>query len=171
MNIKFFILLLLCVGLFFLICYIYIGNEFSFTTFKFNYQNLNIDNIVVKYIPPSIHQFHVGSLMDYNISIMPSNISNKHQNSNILFPSSTKDWMKKMEEKYEKMNERIHKVCEEYRTKNPSVFGSNDTYIKRNIVKNMMVDVKHHLAYCRHGKVKYLFRFVEIILHCWFYRA
>jgi hypothetical protein len=93
--------------------------------------------------------------MKPKFSFVPSNISNKHHNlsSNASFKSSTKDWMKKMEEKYEKRNERIRKVCEEYRTNIPSQFGSNDTYIQRNIVKNMMVDVKHRLAYCRHGKV------------------
>ena len=163
MNIKLVVLPLLCVGLLCLICYIYIGNELSFISFKFNSQNLIIGNIVAKYVAPSIHQFQVGSVVDmnYSISIAHPNISNKHQNIsfNTSLQSSIKDWMKKMEEKYEKINERIHKVCEEYRTKNPSEFGSNDTYIQRNIIKNMMVDVKHRLAYCRNGKVKYLFLF------------
>ena len=167
MNIKLIIFVLICVGVFCLICYIYIGNELRFSTLTFNSQHLIINSIVANYVPQSTHQFQVGSVIDmkHDISSVPSNISNKHQSmsSTTSVPSSTKDWMRKMEEKYEQINERIHNVCEEYRTKHHSKFGSNDTFIERNIVKNMMVDIKHSLAYCRHGKVKYLFLFIFVL--------
>lgn len=68
--------------------------------------------------------------------------------------STTNDkWIEKMEEKYRKSNERIRQVCQKYREKDITEFNIHNEYIERNIMLNMMVDVKHRLAYCRHGKV------------------
>ena len=67
---------------------------------------------------------------------------------------TVKDWMKQMEDKYRMINERIRMVCQRYRKKNGNESNVDHKYIEQNILKNMMLDVNHKLAYCRHGKVR-----------------
>jgi hypothetical protein len=64
------------------------------------------------------------------------------------------DWITKMDEKYRKTNERIRKICKEYKSTIPSKFTNDDKGIELNIAKSLMVDVKHRLAYCPIEKVK-----------------
>ena len=59
-----------------------------------------------------------------------------------------------MDEKYRKTKERIRKICKEYKATTPSKFTSDDKGIELNVVKSLMVDVKHRLAYCLNEKVK-----------------
>jgi hypothetical protein len=68
--------------------------------------------------------------------------------------TATNDWIKKMEEKYRKTNERIRKICKEYRETIPSKFTNDYKGIELSVVESLMVDVKHQLAYCPIEKVK-----------------
>ena len=70
------------------------------------------------------------------------------------FNETVNDWMKQMEQKYRRINERIYKVCQKYRDKSTNESNVDHKYIEQNILKNMMLDVNHKLAYCRHGKVR-----------------
>jgi hypothetical protein len=114
---------------------------------------------VEKNLPPEIYKLKIDAYNDTqpNISMTPSQISNTHYNIRIPPSSSTNDWIKKMEEKYRQTNERIRKICDEYKTKSSFDFKNNDKMKKQNILHNMVVDVKHHLAYCPIAKVNIYF--------------
>ena len=88
----------------------------------------------------SICYFYAGSY------VTPISI-NKNQ--------STDNWIKKMEEKYLQTGQKIRKICDEYRETNPSKFRNDFKDNERNL--HLMVDLKHHLAYCSIAKVKYIF--------------
>ena len=68
------------------------------------------------------------------------------------------DWIKKMEEKYRKDNERIRKVCNKYRTV-PLFASNNSDEIHKSIVMHMPIDVTHRLAHCPNGKVATYFEY------------
>ena len=79
---------------------------------------------------------------------------NKQNESFVEKPATIESWMKEMEEKYFKINERIQKVCEELQLYNPSdIKNRNPLELKSNVFKHMIVDMTHGLSYCRHGKV------------------
>ena len=79
---------------------------------------------------------------------------NKQNDSVVKNETTIESWMKEMEDKYFEINERIRKVCEELQLYNPSdIKYRNPIELKSNIYKNMIVDTKHGLSYCRHGKV------------------
>jgi hypothetical protein len=65
-------------------------------------------------------------------------------------------YIRKMEDKYRKENERIRQICDEYKSTVTFDFNNNYTF-KEHCVENMWVDVKHRLAYCPNAKVKWLF--------------
>ena len=93
--------------------------------------------------------------------------SNKQNESFVKKPTTTESWMKKMEEKYFEINKRIRKVCEELELYNPSDMKyRNPMELKSNVYKHMIVDMKHGLSYCRHGKVETDFiSFIFVIVY------
>ena len=144
MNFKLIVFFILCSIVFCLISYQYIGNILT--------RVLGIDVIIINYLPPN----HTN--IEVTIAEKQTGIKNKLMNyKNItaaIKGSHISDWMQQMEEKYSKENERIKKVCNKYRKKHPTKFGlQRQSVIRRNIIKNVMLDTKHRLAYCRHGKV------------------
>ena len=147
MNIRLVIAISMILLVFPSISYFYIGD---YLRKKFT---------VEKNFPPEIYQLKIDAFNDIqpNISMTSSHISNTHYNIRIPPSSSTNDWIKKMEEKYRQTNERIRKICDEYKTKSSFDFNNNDKMKKQNILHNMVVDVKHHLAYCPIAKVNIYF--------------
>ena len=131
---------------FFCICWLYIEKYASKIS------------TVKKHLPPIYYKFPTGPHNIYhNISNLNSQLSNTN-NTNRTPPTTFQhDWIKKMEEKYRKDNERIRKICDEHRAKLSFEFNNNDKINEENAIKNMVVDVKHRLAYCRNAKVKCLF--------------
>ena len=80
---------------------------------------------------------------------------NKQNDSVVKNETTIESWMKEMEDKYFEINERIRKVCEELKLYNPSDMKyRNPMELKSNVYKHMIVDMKHGLSYCRHGKVE-----------------
>ena len=85
-------------------------------------------------------------IMPYWKSISNSSIMSSTTRELTLKESSAKKtqvWMKQMEAKYSKAIENIERVCRKYKK-------DNSTKIP---LKNLMVDLKHHLAFCRNAKV------------------
>ena len=143
MIVKWTTFVLLCLVAFALITYFYIGNALN--------NIFSIGVVVVNYLP-------LKFTTNVSVYTIIANISTASKSSTpyemLSFNgTATNDWVEQMEEKYWKSNERIRKVCQKYREKYPSEFHVDNKYMERNIMKNMMVDVKHQLAYCRHGKV------------------
>ena len=70
------------------------------------------------------------------------------------------DWIKKMEEKYRRENERIRKICNKHRAA-PFFDSNNNDEIQKSIVMDVhtgfVIDVTHRLAYCPNGKVAMYF--------------
>ena len=143
MSVKWTTFVLLCLVLFSLITYFYIGNSLN--------NIFDIGVVVVNYLPLSFTNNVTVYMIIENISIA-SNASLPYEELGFN-ATTTDDWVEQMEEKYSTYNERILKVCQQYRAKYPTEFNNHTQYIERNIMKNMMVDVKHQLAYCRNGKV------------------
>ena len=85
-----------------------------------------------------------------------SKFSNVHSNRNISSTSSTHNWIKDMNEKYRETNERIQKICAQYRATMPIKFNNDEVILKHNVEKNTVIDDKYRLAYCRNAKVLYL---------------
>ena len=85
-----------------------------------------------------------------------SKFSNVHFNRNISSTSSTHNWIKDMKEKYRETNERIKKICAQYRATMPIMFNKDEVVVKHNVKKNTVIDDKNRLAYCRNAKVLYL---------------
>ena len=144
MNFKLILFFILCSIVFCLISYQYIGNILT--------RVLGIDVIIINYLPPNYTNIEV------TIAEKQTGIKNKlmdYKNiTDVIKSSHISDWIQQMEEKYSKENERIKNVCNEYRKKYPTKFGlRRQSVIRRNVIKNMMLDTKHRLAYCRHGKV------------------
>ena len=100
-------------------------------------------NIYVKYVPP------------LSVKHLPirSKISNVHPNRNM---SSRKHWIKNMEEKYRETNERIQKICAQYKATMPIKFNNEEEILKHKVKKNTAFDEKYRLAYCPNAKVLYL---------------
>jgi len=46
-------------------------------------------------------------------------------------------------------------------TKELKWFKDNDEGVQRAILKNLMFDAEHSIAYCRHGKVFYVIRIIQ----------
>merc|ERR1712079_234398 len=59
-----------------------------------------------------------------------------------------------MEDKYSKINKKIKKACKQLPSYNSSdVKDRNPNTVEDDVNKHMLVDLKHGLSYCRHGKV------------------
>ena len=60
-------------------------------------------------------------------------------------------WMQRMEEKYAKIRKHVKATCNQATNDDPvmSIIKSKNGRFK----SKFLVDSKHHLAYCRHGKV------------------
>ena len=143
MSFKLIVIVLLSLLVFSLISYLYIGNALA--------NILGIDIVIVSYLPDG-YRIH-AKVEDASKSIPIHTISKATDDPVRVHNNSIKEWISKMEEKYRKTNERIRNVCNRYRETNHDEFETHANYIQSNIVKNMMVDIKHGLAYCRHGKV------------------
>ena len=91
------------------------------------------------------------------ITPLPSDPSTSEVQSSDSSTSSLSNskWMKKMEHKYSKINKRIKKVCKDLPSYNSlDVKSRNQDSLEKNVNKHMIIDMKHGLSYCRHGKVK-----------------
>ena len=148
MNFKLILFLILCSIVFCLISYQYIGNILT--------RVLGIDVIIINYLPTNYTNIEVTAA-EKNTGIKNKLMDYKNI-THVIKSSHISDWIQQMEEKYSKENERIKKVCNEYRKNYQTRLGlQRQSVIRRNIIKNMMLDTKHRLAYCRHGKVRYIF--------------
>ena len=78
--------------------------------------------------------------------------------------SSEIAWMKNMEEKYEKINERVSRVCRNYRTKSKGEFDVHNKFhqivsvanggkYKGKYFTNLLLDMKHQISFCGNAKV------------------
>ena len=114
-----------------------------------------VENVFRRPLPLRVVQEPSTTLsIDLPTSSTNKDFSNKQNGSVVKKATTIESWMKEMEDKYFKINERIRNVCEELKLYNPSdIKYRNPIELKSNIYKNMIVDTKHGLSYCRHGKV------------------
>ena len=130
----------------FCVSYVYISNH-----------SMKISTIK-KHLPPIYYKFPTGPQnIHHNISSSHSQISNTNKMNRTPLTAFQQDWIKEMEEKYHKDNERIRKICNDHRATLSFEFNNNDKINEENAMRNMVVDVKHKLAYCRNAKVNCLF--------------
>ena len=90
--------------------------------------------------------YEYPQIMPYWKNISNSSIKSSTTRELTLKESSAKKsqvWMKQMEAKHSKVIENIERICRKYKK-------DNSTEIP---LKSLMVDPKHHLAYCRNAKV------------------
>ena len=95
---------------------------------------LYINNHLRKVLAPDPEKFLISAISKYEMD------------------SYNEDWIKKMEEKYRQEKERIRNVCKEYRAQ-PLFDSKNNDEIQKEIVKYMVIDVKHGLNWCVNAKV------------------
>ena len=130
-----------------------------------NDDNIMLNNISLVFNPLTQEPFGNSSKYINIVHFETENASMKFDNSEsrkirIDHQTSTEDWLKKMEDKYRKINNRIHTVCKRYGATNESNLENHHQPDYHQILYtssktgylNMMVDTQHRLAYCRHGK-------------------
>ena len=125
-----------------------------------------VENVFRRPLPVRVVQ-KPSTTLSINLPTSSTNedFLNKQNESVVKKATTIESWMKEMEDKYFEINERIRKVCEELQLYNPSdIKYRNPKELKSNIYKNMIVDTKHGLSYCRHGKVAtYFISFILIL--------
>ena len=143
MNVRLIIVFPMTALVFFTICYFYSGN-YSRKVFTLE-----------KHLPPTVYKLDTDNDIHKIGSMSDSHLSNTQYKNGISSTSLEHDWIKKMEEKYRKDNERIRKICDEHKeTLSFDINTDINSYLKQQI---RMFDVKHRLAYCPIEKVKCLF--------------
>ena len=127
-----------------------------------------VESVFRRPLPVRVVQKPSNTLsFDSPTSSTNGDFSNKQNESFVKNPTTIESWMKEMEDKYFEINERIRNVCEELQLYNPSdMKNRNPSELKSNVYKHMIVDMKHGLSYCRHGKVTTDFiSFIFVIVH------
>ena len=150
MNIKLIASILAGAILFTLISCSYYGNTLR--------NVIGIDITMIKPLPSLMAN---GDYQTQNVFRRPkpamvvNNSSQKKSSDSSTSSISNSKWMKKMEDKYSKINKNIKKVCKQLPSYNSSdVKDRNPNTVEKDVNKHMLVDLKHGLSYCRHGKVR-----------------